>query len=58
MEWLWKYEYFIDLRKMAYNKNNVSKKNLIYDNMLFLATTDKFEDYIYNYIISHNIIHG
>ncbi len=43
IEWLWRYEYFVNLRKIAHSANTFNKAYLIYNNvMLFLATTDNF----------------
>ncbi len=42
IKWLWKYEYFVNLRKMVLSTKHFKKNYLIYGNiMLFLVTMDK-----------------
>ncbi len=42
IEWLWKYIYFVNLRKMVHTATKLSKYDLIYGNIiLYLATADK-----------------
>ncbi len=40
IEWLWKYEYFVNMRQMACSAKNINTIYLCYGNM-FLTTTDK-----------------
>ncbi len=42
IEWLWKYEFFVNLKQMAHSTQRFSKKYHIDGNIMFLTTTDNF----------------